>query len=149
MNDFLHGNDCRKKVELRDSTFTTFFRSAIAAVVGVNQSGFEAPDGHIGRISTQPFSSFLHLLIVSFSVEGSPVKNRSMLHLADLANWSINAPFRRMSDVHAMKAKTVGCQFPNSIVDFEREKLMTFLRRMHAAADVAKPRRLRPLLTTY
>ena len=72
-----------------------------------------------------------------------------MLFFADLANWSINAPFRQMSDAHAMKAKTVGCQFPNSIVNFERKKLMTFLRRMHAAADVAKPRRLRPLLTTY
>ena len=71
-----------------------------------------------------------------------------MLLLADLANWSIDAPFRKMSDVHAMKAKTVGCQFPNSVVDFERKKLMTFLRRMRAAADVATPRRLRLLLTT-
>ena len=63
-----------------------------------------------------------------------------MLLFADLANWSINAPFCRMSDAHAMKAKTVECQFPNSIVDFERKKLVTFLRRMCAAADVAMPR---------
>ena len=53
-----------------------------------------------------------------------------------------------MSGIHAMKAETVGCQFPNSVVNFERKKLMTFLRRMRAAADVATPRRLRPLLTT-
>ena len=71
-----------------------------------------------------------------------------MLLLAYLANWSIDAPFRHMSDVHAMKAKTVRCQFLNSVVNFERKELMTFLRRMRAAADVAMPRRLRLLLTT-
>ena len=71
-----------------------------------------------------------------------------MLLLADLANWSINAPLCRMSNVHAIKTKMTGCQFLNSIVNFERKNLMALLCRMHAAADVAAVRQLRLWLAT-
>ena len=46
--DFIHRNDCRKKVKLRDSTFTTFFQSGRAAFIGTSQSHFQTIDGDVG-----------------------------------------------------------------------------------------------------
>ena len=66
--------------------------------------------------------------------------------LADLASWSVHAPFGVVSWREAVEAKTTRHDLLNSRVHFQLQQLMTLFRLMHSTADVAAVRRLHFLL---